>query len=669
MTGNSFSTVARRCGHSAYIALTPPAKLSLSEWADEHAVLSNESSAESGRWKTLPYQKGIMDALTDPLIEQVTVMKSARVGYTKIINNFIAYHIHQDPCSIMVVQPTIEDAEGYSKEEIAPMIRDTKCLEGLIQEAKAKDGSNTLLIKLFPGGTLGIVGANSPRGFRRVSRRVVLFDEVDAYPVSAGTEGDQIKLGIRRSEYFWNRKIVAGSTPLVKDASRIERLFERSDKRRYYVPCPTCGHMDYFVFTEKKEKEVYQGHFMKWPKEDPLQAYFVCSANGCVIEHKDKRSMIEKGEWRATHLNGGVRHRGFHIWSAYSYSPNASWGALALEFLEARKDPEELKTFINTVLGEVWEEEYSAKIGADGLRGRAEFYTSGVASDPVLIVTAGIDVQDNRIECTKYGYAVGEESWVISHDVIYGDPSKPEIYKQLDNLLMTKIKRESTGEHSVSAAAIDTGGHHTHEVYQYVRERKRLGFIIGVKGQSQRNKPAIGKATAVDINLRNQSLKGGALVYPMGSDTIKALIYGRLKLVEPGPGYVHFHTDLGPEFFEQLTAEKQVTRFVKGHAVKDWIKKSGARNEALDCAVLAYAALQWLYTRYNRKTIFEQFARKLGVTITKPDVLAPQTTEIKADITENKPEENKIRQNQRGVNIINQIRRGPRRGGGFVGGF
>ena len=187
---------------SALEAFRPPKKLSLSEWADEYAYLSVESSAEGGRWRTLPYQKGIMDAITDPNIEQVTVMKSARVGYSKILNHVIAYHIHQDPCPIMIVQPTIEDATGYSKEEVAPMLRDTKCLHGLVSEAKAKDGQNTLLQKQFPGGTLGLVGANSPRGFRRVSRRIVLFDEVDGYPVGgAGTEGDQIKLGIRRTEY------------------------------------------------------------------------------------------------------------------------------------------------------------------------------------------------------------------------------------------------------------------------------------------------------------------------------------------------------------------------------------------------------------------------------------------------------------------------------------
>ena len=221
----------------AFEAFRPPKKLSLSEWADEYAYLSAESSAEGGRWRTLPYQKGIMDAITDPSIEQVTVMKSARVGYSKILNHVIGYHIHQDPCPMMIVQPTIEDATGYSKEEISPMLRDTPCLQGLVSDPKSKDGENTLLQKKFPGGTLGLVGANSARGFRRVSRRIVLFDEVDGYPPSAGTEGDQIKLGIRRAEWYWNKKIVAGSTPTVEDFSRIEKLFSESDQRRYFCPC------------------------------------------------------------------------------------------------------------------------------------------------------------------------------------------------------------------------------------------------------------------------------------------------------------------------------------------------------------------------------------------------------------------------------------------------
>lgn len=655
----------------AFLAnLKPPEKLTLSQWADQNAVLSVESSAEAGRWKTLPYQIGIQDAFTDPDIEQVSIKKSARVGYTKMLNNFIGYHIDQDPCAIMMVQPTIEDAEGYSKEEIAPMLRDTPKLNGLVTDAKAKDGSNTLLIKLFPGGTLGIVGANSARGFRRVSRRIVLFDEVDGYPPSAGTEGDQIKLGIRRTEYFWNRKIIAGSTPLVKDASRIERLFEQSDQRYYHVPCTQCGHFDYLVFTEKRDSKGCHGHFMKWPKGEPENAYFVCSQNGCVIEHKDKRDMVAKGKWIAKNPKPGGRHAGFHIWAAYSYSPNATWGAIAKEFLEAKNDPEELKTFINTVLGEVWEEEYSAKIGADGLRGRAEFYEPNRVPTKALIVTAGIDVQDNRVEVSRYAWAPGEESWTISHDVIYGDPSKPEIYKQLDTFLTQKIKREDGKEMELTAAAMDTGGHHTHEVYQYIRERRHLHKIIGVKGQSQRNKPAISKPTKVDINIRGQSLKGGAEVYPMGSDTIKSVLYGRMKLVEPGPGYIHFHTELPPDFFEQLTSEKLVTRYVKGFPVKEWTKKPGARNEALDCFVMAYAALQWLYTRYRRETIFRQFAGKIGLSPTKtepqqaPETMVQEpTSEAKAEIPENKPEQKAPRQPQRNGFSLTQRRRG------FVRGF
>ena len=207
-----------------------------------------------------------MDAITNPDIEQVTVMKSARVGYSKILNHIIAYHIHQDPCSIMVVQPTIQDATGYSKEEVAPMLRDTNCLQGLVSDAKAKDSTNTLLQKQYPGGTLSLVGANSATGFRRVSRRIVLFDETDGYPPSAGSEGDQIKLGIKRTEYFWNRKIVAGSTPTIKDFSRIEKLFNQTDQKRYYVPCPECGHMQYLKWPN-----------MRWQNDDPDTASYAVS--------------------------------------------------------------------------------------------------------------------------------------------------------------------------------------------------------------------------------------------------------------------------------------------------------------------------------------------------------------------------------------------------------
>jgi phage terminase large subunit GpA-like protein len=591
-------------------ALKPPPKLSLSEWADRFAYLSAESSAESGRWHTLPYQKGIMDAITDPRIEQISVMKSARVGYTKIINHAIGYHVHQDPCSIMVVQPTIEDAGGYSKEEIAPMLRDTPCLQGLVSDAKAKNSENTILQKMFPGGTLGIVGANSPRGFRRVSRRIVIFDEVDGYPPSAGAEGDQIKLGIRRTEYFWNRKIVSGSTPTIKDHSRIERLFYQGDKRRFFVPCPHCGDFQFFKWKN-----------LQWPDGRPREAFFVCETNGCAIEHKDKRAMIEKGFWHQTIWSNGEwikeenplsqKHVSFHIWAAYSYSPNATWGDLASEFLEAKKDVESLKTFVNTVLGEVWEDQYSSKVEATDLKSRAEVYPLNVAPEKVIVAVAGVDIQDNRFAILRWGFGREEESFIISYQEIYGDPTLPDIWNQLSNVLLEPIEHETYGRIQTSAAGIDSGGHFTHEVYQFTRHHRGRHWIA-VKGSSLRNQPVIAKPRKVDINFRGQAMKKGAELYAVGSDTIKNTIYGRLKHNQPGPGFIHFSHELTDEFYEQLTAEKQVTRFVKGFPIKEWTKKPGQRNEVLDCAVYGYAALHYYISRFNRSTFWDQMQKSLA---------------------------------------------------------
>jgi phage terminase large subunit GpA-like protein len=576
----------------------PPEKLTLSQWADKFAFLSAESSAEAGRWHTLPYQKGIMDAVTDPRVEQITVMKSARVGYTKILNHAIAFHIHQDPCPIMLIQPTIEDAQGYSKEEIAPMLRDTPVLVGLVSDAKAKDGANTILQKQFPGGTLSLVGANSPRGFRRVSRRVVLFDEVDGYPPSAGTEGDQIKLGIRRSEYYWNRKIIAGSTPTVKDFSRIERMFGETDQRRYFVPCPDCNHKQYLKWAN-----------MRWSDNDPSTAAYCCESCGVLIPHSKKRWMVENGEWLAT-APGNGRHIGFHIWAAYSYSPNATWPHLVEEFLEAKTNPEALKTWVNTVLGETWEEDYASKIGADALLERCEAYEPDVLPAGALALTAGVDVQDNRLAVSVWGWGRDEEGWLIHHQEIFGDPARAEVWKQLDEVVLREWPHELNGKLRPDVVAIDSGGHMTNEVYQYARERGRQG-VVAIKGSSQRGKPPIGKASKVDLNSAGKSLKRGASVYPVGGDTIKTTLFGRLRHNEIGPGFLHFHNETGTEYFEQLTAEKQALRFVKGFPVREWVKKPSARNEALDCLVYAYAALNLMYQRYDRRTIWDQLERRL----------------------------------------------------------
>ena len=583
----------------AYAAFKPPKKLTLSEWADEYAYLSAESSAEGGRWHTLPYQKGIMDAITDPSIEQVTVMKSARVGYSKILNHIIAYHIHQDPCGIMVVQPTIEDASGYSKEEIAPMIRDTKVLTNLVSDAKTRDSNNTILQKQFPGGVLSLVGANSARGFRRVSRRIVLFDETDGYPASAGTEGDQIKLGIARTQYFWNRKIVAGSTPTIKDFSRIERLFEQSDQRRYYVPCPDCGHMQYLRWPN-----------MRWEGSDTDNVSYACEECGVLIPHNKKRWMVERGEWRATQPGNG-RHVGFHIWAAYSYSPNAEWSNLAEEFELSKHDPEQLKTWINTTLGETWEDEYASKVGADALMERAAEakYEVTVPPEEALVLCMGCDVQDDRLSMSVFGFGRNEEMFLVDRKVIYGSPARADLWKQMDEVLMGQYVSQDGFEMKIESAAIDTGGHYTQETYQYVRERSQLG-LIGIKGIGQKGKPPLGKPTTQDITFSGKALRRGVKLFPVGVDVIKTTLHNKLKNAEKGEGYIHFYPTITHDYFEELTAERQVLRYKHGYQERVWMKKSNARNEALDEMVYSWAAFERFRQRYDRRTMWDQLEKR-----------------------------------------------------------
>lgn len=559
----------------------PPPKLSLSEWADAHFYLSAESSAEPGRWKTLPYQRAIMDAFTDPRVEQVTVMKSARVGWTKIVNALAGYCMHQSPCPILVVQPTVDDAKGYSKEEIAPMIRDCPELARIVfeeaEETGPKDSGNTILHKRYPGGVLSMVGANSGAGFRRVSRKIVLFDEVDGYPPSAGSDGDQLKLGIARTQYYWDRKIGAGSTPLVAGHSRIETLFEAGDQRRYYVPCPSCGHMDYLVFTERETG----GHFMQWPEGRPEEAYFTCRQNGCVIEHKDKRDMVARGEWRASQPFKG--HASFHIWAAYSYSPNASWGQLAAEFLSAKGNTETLKTFVNTVLGETWKERGEAP-DWERLYHRRETYPIGVTPPGVTFTTCGVDVQKDRFVWELVGWGAGKQSWSIDAGVIPADTSNEAHWLKLDELLNQTQAR---------MLAVDSG-FNTQMAYNWAR-RHPMSRVIAVKGV-RTARAIIGTPSPVDITVRGKQFARAYKVWPIGTDLAKSELYGWLKLAQPigadpfPPGYCHF-PEYGEDYFKQLTAEHLVSSVNRqGFRVFEWALQPGRENHFLDCRVYARAA-------------------------------------------------------------------------------
>jgi len=563
---------------SALAMVALPPELSLNEWAEEYAYLSAENSAEPGKWHTIPYQRGMLDAITDEDVEQATYMKSARVGYTKIIDHAIGYFIHHDPSPILCVQPTLNDARDYSKTEIAPMIRDTPALRGLVSDPKAKDSDNTILQKQYPGGSLTLVGANSPTGFRRLTKRVALFDEIDGYPVGgAGSEGDQIKLGVKRTETYSNRKIVVGSTPTIKGFSRIEREFERSDKRYYFVPCPHCGHKHRLTWANFSWDKTYDenGQVLE---HHPETAHFICPNCGSVIEEKHKLEMLEGGEWRATRPFKG--HAGFHIWAAYSVFANAAWGKLAAEFLDVKNDPDTLQVFVNTVLGETWEEQgESAK--SDDLLDRREDYGPEVPFEAGLL-TAGVDVQDDRLEMEVVAWGDEGESWSMGYEIVYGDPSRQAVWDELDEKLLNVYRHASGRAMRIKATCVDSGGHFTDETYNFCKRRYRRN-VWAVKGASTYGNPI---ANPMD---KKRSLRGKPVM--LGVDTAKDTIHARLKVADPGPGFCHFPEEYDEEFFKQLTGEKRVTKFVKGLPQRRWVKKSANRRvEALDCRVYALAA-------------------------------------------------------------------------------
>ena len=585
----------------AFVAgLTPDPDLTVSQWSDQYRFLSQKASAEPGRWRTdrTPYLRDILDELSPSSpVQRVVFQAGAQVGKTETGNNWLGYIIHMAPGPVMLVQPTVDTAKRLSKQRLAPMIEETPVLKELIADSRSRDSGNTMMVKEFPGGVMIITGANSAVGLRSMPVRYLFLDEIDAYPSDIEGEGDPVNLAERRTTTFSRRKVFMCSTPTVKETSRIEREYMASDQRRFFIPCPHCDEMQWLKWSQ-----------IKWTDGDATTAHYVCEHNGCIIEEHCKTEMLLKGQWRATaHFDG--RTAGFHLSSLYSPLGWKSWSEIVDEFLRAKSDPPLLKTWVNTILGETWEDEIASKVGADDLANRVEFYPRYTAPGMVLAVTAGIDVQDNRLAISLIGWGRDEESWLIDHQEIYGDPARPEVWKQLADVLKQDVTHEVFEPLKIQAACIDSGGHFAHEVYAFAREHRAMN-VMAIKGQSQRNKPIIGRPSKVDLNIKRQTIKGGAEVWPVGSDTAKSTIYGRLKLGEHGAGYVHFPAELPDDYFTQLTSEKQITRYVKGFPVREWVKKSGARNEALDTMVYALAAMQSLYMRFNRKTIWDQLENR-----------------------------------------------------------
>jgi phage terminase large subunit GpA-like protein len=552
----------------------PPPRLKVSEWADRFRKLSSEASAEPGQWRTsrAEYQRGMMDAVNDPLVETVVIMSSAQIGKSDaLVNNTIGYFIHQDPSPILLIQPTVDMAESYSKDRIATMIRDTPELKQLVGDAKAKSSNNTVLHKKFVGGQLVIAGANSPAGLASRPIRIVLADEVDRYPVSASEEGDPVNLAVKRTTTFWNRKVILVSTPTIKGASRIEKAFKESDRRRYFVACPYCQHEQHLVWGQ-----------VKWG-DSPKDAWYECESCGKTITNSHKIGMIRGGKWKATAEFKGTA--GFAINELYS--PWRTFGDVAVSFLKAKDDPELLKVWVNTSLGETFDDQNGEGLEWQQLAARAEPYIPLTVPSGGKFLTAGVDVQGDRLSVSIWAWGRGEESWLVYAIELYGDPLESTVWEELDAILLSNYTHSTGNELRITAAAIDTG-FKPQEVYNFIRTRPGRK-LFAVKGLSTPGKPILSKPTPQEVTYKGKSYQKGINLWGVGTDTAKSLIYSRLRLKSPGAGYVHTYIGLDEDFYQQLTAEKLVTRYVKGFPKQEWIK-TRPRNEALDVYVYAYAA-------------------------------------------------------------------------------
>lgn len=504
-----------------------------------------------------------MDACSDPGIQEVVVMAGAQLGKTEAILNIVGYHIDNDPSPILVLQPTLEMAQAFSKDRVAAgLLRSTPCLRDKVKDPRARDSGNTTLHKIFPGGAITMVGANSPSGLASRPIRVVLCDEVDRYPTSAGTEGDPIQLARKRSATFWNRKVIMVSTPTNKGSSRIEDAYEKSDKREFYVPCKHCHH----------EQTLIWGN-VKWQENQPDTAAYMCEECGVLWSDSDRRWSIRNGRWVAGEEFKGVA--GFKISGLYS-----PWTPLAdgvKDFLAVKKNPEQLRVWINTYLGSLWEDP-GETIDDYSLAERRE--PMEYVPDDVMLITAGVDVQDSRLEISYIGWMRDDESAVLGHETLYGDPSTPGLWNNLDTALYRQFETDSGRQLGIRATCIDSGGHFTQSVYAFCKKNygRRIFAIKGVGGEG---KPISGRPS------KSNSMK--CHLFPVGVDTAKDLVFARLRIQDQGPGYIHFSDTLSDEYFRQLTAEKIVTRYHKGFK-KRVFEKVRARNEALDCMVYAIAA-------------------------------------------------------------------------------
>jgi phage terminase large subunit GpA-like protein len=612
--------------------LRPSERVTVTAWAEANRFLSAKDSAEPGPYRAsrTPYAIEPQDALSaHSPVEEVILQWGAQTSKTTIGSNWLGYLADTNPGPVMIVQPTIDMAKRYSRQRLSPMIEESPALRRKVRENRSRDDANTTLLKEFPGGFMAIAGANSAAGLRSMPVRDLFLDEIDGYPADVDGEGDPCQLAEARQTTFASRKRLKTSTPTTKDASRIEAGYQASDRCRYHVPCPHCGEL------QPLDWGADQPHGLKWTRDPdtgtvlPGSVRYVCARNGCEILEHHKPGMLAGGRWIAENPGAqGGRVRGFQLSSLYSPLGWLSWAELAQEWIEAMEarragDVSLLRVFINTRLAETYEEQ-GDRADAHQLARRAEEYALATVPWGGLICTGAVDVQGDRLEAKAMAWGRGEEAWVIDYQAWYGDPSIPEgqpgsLWDHVTAWRRQPLLHASGAHLRLRACAIDTGGHHTQVVYGYAR-RHGADNVLAIKGSSQAGRPILGKPSEIEINHHGQRLKRGVRLWPIGTDTAKALLYARLRLDQAGPGFVHFSRKLSGAYFDQLTAERLVTRYLKGRPKLEWVKPASKRNEALDLGVYNIAAAYFLGVHRFTEAHWQRFE----AAVRQGDLLQPE---------------------------------------------
>lgn len=619
--------MAQRLWKSHSKAQLPPPDMALDVWADKYRFMT-ETTQEKWFTDTMEIARGPMRAVTESGVRTITVMCSTQLMKTELLLNTIGYFVHLDPCPILVVQPKDDVAKKFSNVRLKEMINSTPVIKNLFKEWKAKDGSNTTQHKEFAGGHVSIVSAKVPDNLAMFAIRIVLLDEIDKYDASSGKEGDPVWLAEERMDKYENNSLsIRVCSPTVTNFSRIETSYKDSDMRKPSVCCPHCDHSQRLDFRKQ----------VKWDKdEDGVErhetARYVCAACGVFWSEYDRLVALKHIDWLQTkefkcidcnHLNkpaiwdphderlywdeNGIahceecgigkcsnKHAGF--WANKLYSPRRPLSEIVKKWLETPGNIELLKMFINTQLAEPFDEPGQSIKDVEFLMQRREDYGADVPEE-VGLLTAGVDTQDDRLEVEVVGWGLDEESWSIEYKVLPGDPAKAQVWKDLDAFLRKPFFYNNESYTKIAAVCIDMQGHHTQAVANYCRRRigNRIWPIRGVGGD--------GTARPVWPNNPGRTSKTKVPFYNIGVDAGKNMVFSRLLLEEPGPGYCHFPLSANEEQFKQFTAEKRIEKWRGAIKILVWDNPGHKRNEAFDVRVYAYAALMGLRSlnwRINR---------------------------------------------------------------------